>query len=237
MNIELYNRIYEINLVDFKKMFEAFLTEDTELISKTVLEYLEDYLEHPDYHFLELFEEVVRVIGAPLRKENSFEFEGEMYYLVGFDNMSTGEFVDLQSYIPENDYVKIATILYRPKDDIENYQGTSKYENRFERVPYYLVMGGIKAFFDWNKQMPEIHPYLYSSDKPEEEDSLIISDADSFAEEFNWYSMLYTAAKEGYLQINGYKDVISSPAQEFLAFMNFYKRKGEVEVAMIKQKG
>jgi hypothetical protein len=43
--------------------------------------------------------------------------------------------------------------------------------------------------------------------------------------------MLYIASGEDYLKIN---QVIKSPAEEFIAFMNFYKRKCELDANRIK---
>jgi hypothetical protein len=44
--------------------------------------------------------------------------------------------------------------------------------------------------------------------------------------------MLYAAAGEDYLKI---KDVVKSPADEFLFYINFTKRKNELEVARINR--
>jgi len=44
--------------------------------------------------------------------------------------------------------------------------------------------------------------------------------------------MLFAAANEQYLKI---KDVVDSPADEFLFYINFLKRKNELEAARIKR--
>ena len=44
--------------------------------------------------------------------------------------------------------------------------------------------------------------------------------------------MLYVAAGERYLEID---EVTKSPALEFLTFMNFFKRKSELDSNRIKQ--
>ena len=237
MNVELYNKLYNIRLEDFEQIFNAFKTEDEEEISKTVLGYLDGFLEDPKYPLLTLFEEVVRVVGAQPPKEDSFEFNGVEYFAIDLDSLTTAEFIDLQNYIVDFEMVKLATILYRPKEDLNNYQGTYKYKDAFKDIPFYLVVGGIRDFVSWNKQNPEKYPYLYSKEEVEEDiNNISYTEADEFAEEFSWMSMIYTCAKEGFLNISGHKDVLSSPADEFLAFMNFYKRKCQVETNMIKQK-
>lgn len=44
--------------------------------------------------------------------------------------------------------------------------------------------------------------------------------------------MIYTAANEQYLEM---ARVVESPADEFLCFCNFIKRKNELEIARIKK--
>jgi hypothetical protein len=46
--------------------------------------------------------------------------------------------------------------------------------------------------------------------------------------------MIYTAANEEYLQMG---KVVESPADEFLCYCNFIKRKNELEIARIKRIG
>lgn len=45
------------------------------------------------------------------------------------------------------------------------------------------------------------------------------------------YSMLYVAAGEQYLKI---EEVVKTPAENFLNFMNFYKKKSQLEAERIK---
>jgi len=45
-----------------------------------------------------------------------------------------------------------------------------------------------------------------------------------------WYPMLYVAAHEDYTKIN---QVTASRADEFLTFMNFYKRKSQLDAKRI----
>ena len=44
--------------------------------------------------------------------------------------------------------------------------------------------------------------------------------------------MLYAAAGEDYLKI---REVVDSPAEEFLFFINFLKRKNQLDAARIKK--
>lgn len=59
-----------------------------------------------------------------------------------------------------------------------------------------------------------------------------MSEETAFAEEFSWYPLLFTAANEQYLKIS---EVTKTPALEFLYFINFYKRKCELDAERIKK--
>jgi hypothetical protein len=86
---------------------------------------------------------------------------------------------------------------------------------------------------EFRKQFVTKFGYLYSESNQESEDrneKRLISDEQAFAEEFGWYPMLYVAAGEQYLNID---KVIESKAETFLTFMNFYKRKTELDTKRI----
>jgi hypothetical protein len=51
-------------------------------------------------------------------------------------------------------------------------------------------------------------------------------DEEEFQNEFGWYSMVYTYAKENSISL---KEAYNDSALEFLTFMNFWVRKGELE--------
>jgi hypothetical protein len=86
---------------------------------------------------------------------------------------------------------------------------------------------------EFREQFVKKFGYLYSESNQESEDRnerRLISDEQAFAEEFGWYPMLYVAAGEQYLNIS---KVIEQKAEEFLMFMNFYKRKTELDTKRI----
>jgi len=59
----------------------------------------------------------------------------------------------------------------------------------------------------------------------------MLSEEERFSEEFGWYPMLYVAAHEDYTKIN---EVTTSRADEFLTFVNFYKRKTTLDIKRMK---
>ena len=73
--------------------------------------------------------------------------------------------------------------------------------------------------------------YLYEDNEDEIETEDInevinLTAEAQFAEEFGWYPMLYTFSKEQFIPIS---QVVSTSALEFLTFVNFFKRKCQLD--------
>jgi hypothetical protein len=87
---------------------------------------------------------------------------------------------------------------------------------------------------DFKQEFVKPYQYLYTerSDEGEKQDISRYSDESQFSEEFGWYSMVFAAANENYLDIT---KVVDSPADEFLFYINFLKRKNELETNRIKR--
>lgn len=65
-----------------------------------------------------------------------------------------------------------------------------------------------------------------------ESNSLNIDEEAEFAKEMGWYPMLYSYAKENSISIN---EVSKVNAKEFLFFLNFFKRKCDLDNARIEK--
>jgi hypothetical protein len=85
-----------------------------------------------------------------------FEYQGIEYgFIPNLDEISTGEFIDLDDYIKDGKQLhKIASILYRPivkqngkYYDIEKYDGT-KNADKLKGVDYKVAVGALVFF--WN---------------------------------------------------------------------------------------
>ena len=84
-----------------------------------------------------------------------FELNGVKYGMIpDLDNMTIGEYVDLDKYISSVDeWHKLLAVLYRPitneKGDkylIEEYEGSDKYSEQMKQAPLDIVLG-VNVFF------------------------------------------------------------------------------------------
>mgnify|MGYP001212200171 CR=1 FL=1 len=243
-NNRINELIYNINIVDYISIIEYVREGNFEQALNIIFTYLGEYIiEGDDEHNMRVADLALGILAKQPPLYQDFEYNGKPYRLVDFEKLSTGEFIDLEEYNKLEQFVRLAHIIYRPATEtgeIEKYEGASKYEDIFENIPYVLVAQGLKHFKEFRATIISNYPYLYpqvETTSENDDNDFNFTEEDNFSEEFGWYSMLYVAANEGYLKINGYDNVIDSPAEEFLAFMNFFKRKTELDIKRIKQPG
>jgi len=234
--------IYNVTILDYISIVEYVKSGDLESALSIVFAYLGEFIiEGDDEHNMRVADIALGILAKQPPLYEEFEFNSINFKLVDFEKLSTGEFIDLEEYNKVENFVRIAHIIYRPTEEtgeISKYQGASKYGDIFESIPYVLVAKGLRQYKEFRATIISYYPYLYPTKEIEPENDyneFNFTEEDTFSEEFGWYSMLYVAANEGYLKINGYKNVIESPAEEFLTFMNFFKRKTELDIARIKQ--
>jgi hypothetical protein len=198
-------------------------------------------------------DKIILDIMSQVEENNSliqrFTYDGVEYGLIpNLDNISTGEFIDIDSLLKEDENLhKVAAILYRPITDkvkdlyrIEPYNDydLDYYSEIMKKVDFRIIAGAITFFFSFREEFIRAFPYLYKpkDDEDEEEQEEGVNnlkrytEEDAFRDEMGWYSMLFVAAGEQYLKI---REVTLSPANEFLYFMNFYKKKSELEMKRI----
>ncbi len=239
--VDLYRRLYDIELGNFVSLKEAVLSDDVDRLTLEVLEYLSDFITDDFEESTILFEEVIKSLSNIPEAVSEFEFNGVVYKMTDIDKLTTAELIDLESYYEDNNIIKVCSILFRPivpeNGCIELYEGTSKYEGVVEKIPFNLLMGGYSKYLEYRNSFKDRFQYLFKEPEETEESNefdFSLDEEAQFSEEFNWYSMLFTASKEGYLAIGGHKSVLDSPAEEFLQFMNFFKRKCELDINRIK---
>jgi len=107
------------------------------------------------------FDEVVSVIKNTFEQDNKFKqrftFDGVEYgFIPNLEDISMGEFVDLQNYLADiQDYHKALAVMYRPithrsKDMylIEDYEGSDKYSDVMKYTPLDVVLGANVFFYN-----------------------------------------------------------------------------------------
>lgn len=105
-----------------------------------------------DETIISLSELLTQEVDSLVRK---FKYDGVEYgFIPNLDNISTGEYIDLNSYLKEGTELhRIAAILYRPitesKGDmyrIEEYGGTEKYMDVMREVDFRVVVSAMFFF-------------------------------------------------------------------------------------------
>ena len=245
----------EINIEQYIKLkiIVKSFQEDENRMYKEIMKLFNIDLNIPKIEGDKLIMEVMGQVEGNNSLIQRFNYEGVEYGLIpNLDNITTGEFIDLDSLLKQDENLhKVAAILYRPITDkvkdlykIEPYKDydLDYYSEVMKKVDFRIIAGAITFFFSFREVFIESFPYLYKQkdgDDDEERDerkeglSRIngSSEEDSFREEMGWYSLLYVAAGEQYLNIS---KVTETPANEFLFFMNFYKRKSELDMKRIQ---
>lgn len=99
-----------------------------------------------------------------------------MGFIPKLDDMSFGEYIDLDKYI--NDWGtmhKAMAVLYRPlvqeiKDeyDIQDYQGTDAYSELMKLMPMNVVLGSMVFFYDLGSELLRAIPHYLKENLPTE---------------------------------------------------------------------
>jgi hypothetical protein len=116
-----------------------------------------------------------KLIGKPINKEiiNKINIEGTMYgFHPKIDEITMGEFVDIETFAKDNDMAKLMSVFYRPitktqgnRYDIEPYDIDmhGKNADKFENLS--INIGNAVAVFFWNLGSEQLHNFHQSSEK------------------------------------------------------------------------
>lgn len=225
INIEIYSRLPN-NIEEMDDLAVA------ELLYDLAMEYYDLKTTEDFTEFFTKFQELPH--SKPQMKEK-LNLKGVVYEALDFDKMTAGQYIDLDFYCKEFEYAKrFMSIIYRVSH-LEPYTGTN--EDSMDGIGILEYKGAINAYNEWKKEYVKMFPYLYeesdSTDEEEETEDEVkfLTDEAQFAEEYGWYPMLFLASGENFLKID---EVTAKPATEFLYFVNFLKRKHQLDNNRIK---
>jgi hypothetical protein len=184
-----------------------------------------------------IINKLVESLNNPITNDLSIvNYNFKNYNLVNFDKIKVGRFLDADNYV--NQPETITNFMAAVYDDGSQYEGTTNNKEIFEEMSCIYFIYAKNKFMDYKLELITRFKYLYREiDEDERERQLngnfsIGGGEEEFQNEFGWYSMLYTFSKEQYMSI---RDVVENVyADEFLTFMNFYKRKVELDNERIK---
>ncbi len=111
-------------------------------------------------------EDAVNTIGGLFKQmpplQQKFEMNGTTFgFIPNLDDMSSGEYMDLDGYITNwDDMHRAMAVLYRPikqklgdKYLIEDYEGTERYAEKMKDMPLDVVLGSVVFFWHLGKEL------------------------------------------------------------------------------------
>lgn len=121
--------------------------------------------------FASLLSDIDKALEQECKFVNRFFIDGvEFGFIPNFDNITSGEFFDLQAYskeveddkgIPIETLNNLMAVLFRPikkKDKLDNYRitnykGTERYGELMKRTPMNIVKGALVFFWSLSKEL------------------------------------------------------------------------------------
>lgn len=159
----------------------------------------------------------------------------EFGFIPNLDEMSTGEYMDLDTYITDWDTMHNAmAVLYRPitnklgnKYQIEEYKGSITYADVMRHAPLDVVLGAM-VFLHFRERLIEKYDKLFGN----ESGSAEYSDQAQFGKRWGWYSSIYALAQGN---VRRFDEVSKLPITQSLTWLTFEKEKTEIEMKLINK--
>lgn len=169
MKVEILipTHLSEVPLVNYQK-FKAVVdnSTDMEFIGEKMVEYLcglniQDVLKLKWNHVVEIVDSLNKIFENKPAFRNRFTIDSgknkiEFGFIPDLENISHGEFIDLDRYIKDaKDYHKAMSVMFRPitnkrgeQYEIEEYKGSDVYSDLMKFAPTDVVLGALVFFCD-----------------------------------------------------------------------------------------
>ena len=165
-----------------------------------------------------------------------FELNEVKYgFIPALNEISLGEFVDLDSYLSDWATMHRAmAVLYRPvvkekgeRYDIEKYEATDERDELMKQMPASVVLGALVFFLSFRERIGSAYPALFG----ERTENPYTREA-QFGQRWGWYQSIYALAQGDVLKFG---DVTKLPINQALTYLTFEKEKNDIEISMIKK--
>jgi len=214
----------EINNFYQQKMIEIFCGADL----KDALKMRVKDINELTLELNKLFETKPKFIDRCTINDNEFGFIPKL------DDMSFGEYIDLDTYLAEWDTMDLAMgVLFRPvifsrkgKYLIEDYETASKYNMKNMRLD--VVMGALVFFLEFKERIIETYSELFTESTRRE----IATASDSFNQKWGWFQSIYGLSNG---DIRNFEEVTKLKLHQCLYMLSFEKDKMELESQMLNR--
>ena len=168
VKISIPTNLSEIKLSQYQKFLKIVNeNEESDFLNHKMLQIFCDIdLRIVDAMRQKDVEDAVNTIGGLFKQMPSltqkFEMNGTTFgFIPNLDDMSSGEYMDLDGYITNwDDMHKAMAVLYRPikqklgeKYLIEDYEGTERYAEQMKDAPLDVVLGAVVFFWHLGKEL------------------------------------------------------------------------------------
>ena len=165
----------------------------------------------------------------------NFNLYGVNYYFIpNLDEISLGEYIDIDTYISDWDNIHIAmNVLYRPlkqklkeKYLIEDYNENNN--TVLQDMPLDAVMSSIFFFLSFRERLTESYSELFT-----EQSGDTTSSRSNFSKKWGWYHSLYALTKG---DITKLEEVTGLNVHKCLMMLAYISDKNDMEAKQIKSK-
>lgn len=157
----------------------------------------------------------------------TFEFEGVNYRFIDLENLTFGEFIDIDTFLSQplvkrqGELNFLMALLYREVDENNNlvkYDGTKVKERseKFKHLPVKYLRGSLNFFFSFRRHITKKYPLIFSST----EDPVELADKPTFESFWGWYSSLVYLSGEDILKV---QEIAAKNLLEVLNFLTYMK--------------
>ena len=220
------------------KILQIFCKMSPEDVQKISLKDYQDTIEHIN----ELFEYDTATLIRRFKMTGSDGEDGERTVEFGFipklDDISFGEYIDLETYIGKwDDMHKAMAVLFRPVAEstkgyylIEDYEGSSKYAEAMRDMPVDVALSATVFFLSFRDKVTELYSGLFG--EKDTQGGADTSIQANFGRKWGWYQSIHTLAQGDVRRID---EVTKTSLHKCLMMLEFEKDKNKVENHLIRK--
>jgi len=220
------------------KILQIFCKMSASDVQKIKLSDFDDTIQHIN----DLFDTTTDKLINRFKMVGSDGEGGERTVEFGFipklDDISFGEYIDLESYIGKWESMhKAMAVLFRPvaKESrgfylIEDYGGSSKYSEAMKDMPVDVALSATVFFLSFRDKITDLYSGLFSEGNIE--GGSATSMQANFSSKWGWYQSIHTLAQGDVRRID---EVTETSLHKCLMMLEYEKDKNRVENALIKK--
>ena len=255
-NLTIPKDLGDITLKQYQKylkVYDSWDKEDEQYIKVKMLQIFcelspEDVFKIPLASYDNIIAHIIDLLNTESKLVTKFTMTGknsegedtsvEFGFIPKLDDMSFGEYIDLEKYYSDWDTMhKAMAVLFRPISHkkkeyyrIDNYEGTERYGDVMLDMPLNVALGSMGFFFAFRSKITNLYDGLFGGGI--EEGGSSTSAQANFGRRWGWYQSIHTLAKGDVARID---EVTETNIHKCLMMLEYEKDKNNLESLLIKQ--